>query len=83
VTAAPPPDASDGPPPLEPLHVNLPRLILAGEVLWVIALVLTLAVPTLHSGDRSWWPWTAVSGVLLGALGLVYLHRGRGNASAQ
>jgi hypothetical protein len=68
---------------LEPLPVDLARLVLIGELLWVVALVVTLVVPALHSGPRSWWPWTAVSGVVLGALGLGYLHRGRGNAAGQ
>ncbi len=85
MTDAPPPPGSApaSPPPLEPMPVDLPRLVLAGTLLWVLALVLTLAVPVLHHGNRSWWPWTAVSGVALGAVGLAYLHRGRGNAAGQ
>jgi hypothetical protein len=34
----------------------------------------------LHAGDRDWWPWTCVAGMGLGAIGWVYLRRGRGNA---
>ncbi len=64
-----------------PLRVDTPHIIGVGLVLWAVALVLTLVVPALHSGERSWWPWTAVSGLVLGGLGLAYVRRGRGNAS--
>ncbi len=77
------PSAPSGPPALEPLHVNVFRLVLIGTAIWAVALVVTLVVPSLHSGSRSWWPWTPVAGVLLGLAGLAYLHRGRGNAAAQ
>ncbi len=83
MTDASPPPARTGPPPLEPMPVDLHRLVLAGTLLWLAALVVTLVVPALHRGDRSWWPWTAVSGVVLGAMGLAYLRRGRGNAAGQ
>jgi hypothetical protein len=81
VTDASPQPAEAGPPPLQPMPVDLPRLVLVGTLLWVVALVITLVVPALHRGDRSWWPWSAVCGVLLGAMGLAYLRRGRGNAA--
>ena len=67
---------------IEPLQVDTPQIIVVGLVVWAVALVVTLAVPSLHSGDRDWWPWTAVAGLLLGGLGLAYVRRGRGNASA-
>jgi Protein of unknown function (DUF2530) len=67
--------------PLQPLAVSSARVALWGSVAWLVALVLTLAVPALHEGDRHWWPWTCVAGVAIGALGLVYIRRGRGNAS--
>ena len=67
--------------PVEPLSVDTMRVILAGTVVWAIALVATLAVPALHTGERSWWPWACVTGLALGAIGLVYVHRGRGNAA--
>ena len=50
-------------------------------LLWVLALAVVLVVPDLHTGDRSWWPWTCLAGVVLGALGYAYLRRGRGNAA--
>ena len=44
-------------------------------------LVVLLLVPSLREGERSWWIWVPVTGMLLGALGYVYLRRGRGNAA--
>lgn len=55
------------------------RPLLAG---WALALAVILAVPSLHQGDRDWWPWTCVAGLVLGALGYLYLRRGRGNAAS-
>lgn len=70
------------PPAIEPLKVDTPHIVIIGLALWAIALVLTLVIPALHNGDRDWWPWTAVAGLVLGGLGLTYVRRGRGNASA-
>lgn len=66
---------------LRPLAVDTVHVIVAGMTLWLVALVVTLVVPALHTGDRDWWPWTCVTGLVLGALGLVYLRRGRGSAA--
>jgi hypothetical protein len=49
--------------------------------LWGIALAVALLVPALHQGDRAWWPWTCVAGILGGGLALLYVRRGRGNAA--
>ncbi|AKU17958.1 DUF2530 domain-containing protein [Luteipulveratus mongoliensis] len=57
------------------------RVVEIGIALWAIALVAALAIPALHEGDRDWWPWVPVAGMALGALGWVYLRRGRGNAA--
>ena len=65
---------------LEAMQLPTQRIIAIGLVLWVVALVVTLLVPALHEGDRSWWPWGCVAGFVLGALGLAYVRRGRGNA---
>ncbi len=67
--------------PLEPLPVPMARIIEVGLAVWVVALVVVLVVPALHEGGRSWWPWCCVAGLGLGALGWVYLRRGRGNAA--
>lgn len=67
---------------LEPLAVNNLRIAQAGTLAWLVALVVTLVVPALHTGERGWWPWTCVAGAVIGVVGSVYIHRGRGNASA-
>lgn len=65
---------------LEVLQVPTQRIIEIGLALWALALLATLVVPALHEGDRSWWPWACVAGFVLGAVGLLYVRRGRGNA---
>lgn len=67
---------------LEPVKVDTAKVILAGIACWVVALVVLLIIPALHTEGRSWWPWVPVVGILLGALGYAYVRRGRGNASA-
>lgn len=63
------------------LAVRSDRIVLVGIGLWALALVLTLVVPSWHTGDREWWPWACVTGLVLGAVGWAYLRRGRGNAA--
>ncbi|WP_343036542.1 DUF2530 domain-containing protein [Flexivirga aerilata] len=67
---------------LLPVKVDVLRVVEVGIALWVVALIVTLVIPSLHSGDRDWWPWTCATGAGLGALGWAYVRRGRGNASA-
>jgi uncharacterized membrane protein YhhN len=55
-------------------------LVRWGILAWAVVLVLVLAVPALRSGERAWWVWVPVAGMALGAVGHVYLRRGRGNA---
>ncbi|GAA1884184.1 DUF2530 domain-containing protein [Lapillicoccus jejuensis] len=74
---APPPT-----PPVEPLAVPMRRIVEGGLALWAAALVVVLAVPALHAGSRSWWPWCCAAGLVLGAVGWLYLRRGRGNAAS-
>lgn len=64
----------------QPLPWRTTRVVLWGIGLWGVALVVTLAVPALHTGDRSWWPWSCVAGIVLGFVGYSYVRRGRGNA---
>ncbi len=66
--------------PIEPVRVPMLKVIEAGMALWVVALALTLLVPALHDADRHWWPWTCAAGFGLGAVGWLYVRRGRGNA---
>ena len=68
-------------PELQPLAIDTVRIVVAGTALFPVALVVTLAVPALHSGARDWWPWACVSGLGLGLVGLAYILRGRGNAA--
>ena len=67
---------------LQPLAVDTVTIVLLGTALFAAALVVTLLVPSLHSGDRDWWPWACVSGLGLGLIGLAYIRRGRGNAAS-
>ena len=64
----------------QPLPWRTTRVVLWGIAVWAVLLVVTLAVPALHAGDRSWWPWSCVAGIVLGFLGYTYVRRGRGNA---
>ena len=74
-------DVDAGPDPTQPVAVDTARIVLAGLACWAVALVVVLAVPALHTGERDWWPWTCVAGLVLGLLGLAYVRRGRGNAA--
>jgi hypothetical protein len=65
---------------LAPLPVSTARIIMWGISAWLLALIVTVAVPGLHQGERSWWPWTCVTGIALGVFGYAYVRRGRGNA---
>ncbi len=64
-----------------PLASDTARILEIGMALWLVALVVTMLVPALHQGDRSWWPWTCVTGIAGGGLSLLYVRRGRGNAA--
>lgn len=66
---------------LQPLPVSTGRIVLWGNAVWAVALVVSLAVPALHEGERHWWPWVCVAGIVLGFIGYAYVRRGRGNAA--
>ena len=68
------------PAPVAPVTVPSKVVIVVGTALWAVALVVTLLVPSLHTGDRSWWPWTCVTGIALGVFAWWYVGRGKGNA---
>ena len=67
--------------PTEPIDVPTRTIVLVGTALWAVALVVTLVVPALHTGERSWWPWTCVTGIALGAFAFWYVSRGKGSAA--
>jgi hypothetical protein len=58
------------PPPLEGNDRLITQAITAG---WAVALIVLLIVrDSLPPGER-WWVWTAVSGLVLGGFGLLYV----------
>ena len=65
----------------QPLDVDIGRVLEIGTALWAAALVVTMLVPALHQGDRQWWPWTCVAGMVGGLVALLYIRRGHGNAA--
>jgi hypothetical protein len=65
----------------QPLASDTARMLEIGLVLWAVALMVSLLVPGLHQGNRQWWPWTCVAGMVGGGLALLYVRRGRGNAA--
>ncbi|MGL4175911.1 MAG: DUF2530 domain-containing protein [Dermatophilaceae bacterium] len=67
--------------PTEAPAVSSRRIALVGTAVWALALVVVLAVPALHTGERSWWPWTCVAGMALGVFAWWFVRRGRGNAA--
>ncbi|HSO64603.1 MAG TPA: DUF2530 domain-containing protein [Ornithinibacter sp.] len=67
--------------PTEPLAVPIRTIVLVGTAIWAVALVVTLVVPALHTGERSWWPWSCVAGIALGGFALWYVSRGKGSAA--
>jgi hypothetical protein len=74
--------SSEPPGELQPLSVSSATVTLWGLGCWVVALVATLVVPSLHEGERHWWPWSCVAAIVIGSLGYAYVRRGRGNAAS-
>lgn len=68
---------------VRPPEVTLRTITLVrwGILAWAVALVVVLLTPALRTGERDWWVWVPVAGVVLGALGYAYLRRGKGNAA--
>ena len=64
----------------EPMAVDVARVLKIGIALWSVVLVVSLLVPAMHQGDRHWWPWACLAGMVGGSLALLYVRRGRGNA---
>jgi len=67
--------------PVEPLAVPTRAIVGSGIALWAVALVVTLVVPALHTGERSWWPWTCATGIALGAFAWWYVGRATARAA--
>ncbi len=65
----------------QPVPVPTGPIALVGAAIWAVALAVVLLVPSLHAGERHWWPWTCGTGIVLGLLAWVAVRRGRGNFS--
>lgn len=61
--------------PTAAVDVPTRMLVAVGTAIWALGLVVTLVVPALHEGDRSWWPWSCVTGIALGAFAWWYVGR--------
>ncbi len=55
----------------EPMKTDDRTAVLVGLVLWIVALVALLLVPTL-ADSNGWALWSCVAGIALGVLGLIY-----------
>jgi Protein of unknown function (DUF2530) len=68
----------------EPLEAN-DQLVTAGiTAAWAVALIILLAIRTTIPASDRWWIWTCVTGLGLGAFGLLYvpiLKRSRARAA--
>jgi hypothetical protein len=63
-------------PPVPESDDRVPVLI--GTVAWaVLAVVAWIAYDTLEDDGRGWWLWSAVSGFVLGLMGLWIVQRRR------
>ena len=66
----------------EPVQTDDRKAMLAGMGLWVLGLaVLLLFIEPLNEAGNLWWLWSAVAGLVLGLIGLIYTHLRRGKKS--
>ena len=65
-----------------PVQTDDRAAFLVGIVLWLLALVaIVMFLAPLSAAGNGWWLWIAVTGVVLGIIGLLYTHlRGRRRA---
>jgi len=60
----------------EPLEVDAVKVVAVGTILWALALLASLLfLSTLRRDGHLWWVPTAVSGLLLGLLGIWVCRR--------
>lgn len=61
---------------LEPMEVDLMMIVGIGTVLFAVAFLILLPLhASLEHAGRGRWPWIALSGAVLGLMGLGYLRR--------
>jgi FtsH-binding integral membrane protein len=66
----------------EPVETDDRKAMLVGIAVWVVFLaVLLLFIEPLNAAGNLWWLWTAVAGLALGLIGLIYTHVRRGKRS--
>lgn len=64
--------------PIRPLDEDAVTAMKVGTALFaVLTVVMWLRLDELRAHGTDWWLWTAVSGTVLGVLGLVYCLRRR------
>lgn len=64
--------------PLEPYDVDGVATVALGTLAWTVAFVVLLSLrDRLVAAGASWWLWTCLVGVLLGALGVLLCRRRR------
>ena len=72
--------ASNAPPPrpreVQPMEVDVFRIVLVGTILYAVAFLIMIPFHTsLQNAGHGRWPWIALSGTVLGLMGLVITFR--------
>lgn len=61
---------------IQPMETNDVLIVAIGTALFAVAFVVLLALrASLEHSGHGRWPWIALSGMLLGLIGLVYCRR--------
>jgi Protein of unknown function (DUF2530) len=61
---------------LEPMEVDLVRIVGIGTVLFAVAFLILIPMrASLEHDGHGRWPWIALSGAVLGLIGLGYVRR--------
>jgi hypothetical protein len=69
-------NSAQGPREVAPIEVDMFKIVVVGTVLYAIAFVVLLPFRTsLGNAGHGRWPWVALSGVVLGLIGLVLTYR--------
>ena len=68
-----PPSRAKPPPP--PMRTDDRLAVLVGLAVWVVLLLVAVAVPEVRGTGQGRWLGSCVAGVVLGLLGLAFVHR--------